>query len=125
MDKLGLKISGITFLGLSLIFVGLQHDSFINYSGYIIGVDLDRKPIDVQTHRVTSNCDMTYHFFSSSEIYLYMIRCDELPSYQEWKHLMRYNELVDGELTKDFSDYIENQLTKPREIHSIEEVQDV
>ena len=115
IDKLGIKTSTLTFLGLSIIFVSLGSDYLINTGGFNIGIPYTEKPIiDVQTHRVTSNCDMIFHTYSSSEFFLNEVRCDKEPSLQEWKYLLRYNELVKAELTQDFSEYITNQLMKEK-----------
>lgn len=120
VDKLGLEISGIVFVGI-FIFSAFTIIDASNWkeARFLVSVDWEREfhkeVIDVQSHTPTKNCTMIYNFFSSSEIYLSDIRCIKLPSYQEWKFLMRYNELVGGELTKDFSDYVENQLIKSKE----------
>ena len=117
IDKLGLEISGIVFVGI-FIFSAFTIIDASNWkeARLLVSVDWEREfhkeVIDVQSHNPTRNCKMIYHFFSSNEIYLSDIRCLKLPSYQEWKFLMRYNELVGGELTKDFSDYVQNQLIK-------------
>jgi len=114
MDKLGLEICGLVFVGIFAISAFTLIDaSNWREARFIAGINFDDFPkevMSIQDHTPTNNCTMTYYYFSSSEIYLQQVNCDKLPSYQEWKYLLRYNELVGAELTKDFSEYISNQL---------------